>query len=359
MKTQRPASRCPWNSGWRAFSFPRAYFSGKRSQAYDLQTCPSGCGVGEKALYLNSFYIDRRYYITYPAVTRVFKRVAMSQGGFSQKGIFASIPYLVVEYDGGKQKQCNFKYEEQVDQMLDCIGRAHPEIKLVSAAAEARLAQREAELAARKKPELSHEAQRTIRTLQDAAAYLDQKPALTDELSKAARRKRAYLCSKPSYRWVALAITVLGLLSLLYGIVTLVQGTGSFGIYFALFGIAAIFMFSGVSVLPTARNNKNAIMARADRAKEEMAGYLKGYRGEFPLPARYAHPIVLRRMVRVIEEGRAARVTRWWPSRPCSSTRTTSNKKQRPFSLLRRGEGRCAAFRTCRRRRRRDRPLPP
>ena len=252
--------------------------------------------------------VDRRYYITYPAVTRVFKRVAMSQGGFSQKGIFASIPYLVVEYDGGKQKQCNFKYEEQVDQMLDCIGRAHPEIKLVSAAAEARLAQREAELAARKKPELSHEAQRAIRTLQDAAAYLDQKPALTDELSKAARRKRAYLCSKPSYRWVALAITVLGLLSLLYGIVTLVQGTGSFGIYFALFGIAAIFMFSGVSVLPTARNNKNAIMARADRAKEEMAGYLKGYRGEFPLPARYAHPIVLRRMVRVIEEGRAARV---------------------------------------------------
>ena len=44
----------------------------------------------------------------------------------------------MVEYDGGRQKQCNFKYEEQVDQMLDCIGRAHPEIKLVSAAAEAR-----------------------------------------------------------------------------------------------------------------------------------------------------------------------------------------------------------------------------
>ena len=65
-------------------------------------------------------------------------------------------------------------------------------------------------------------------------------------------------------------------------------------------------MFSGVSVLPTARNNKNAIMARADRAKADMEGYLKGYRGAFPLPARYAHPIVLKRMVRAIEEGRAA-----------------------------------------------------
>ncbi len=278
--------------------------------AADKKNCKKfgPCGVGEKALYLNSFYIDRRYYIAYPAVTRVFKRVAMSQGGFSQKGIFASIPYLVVEYDGGKQKQCNFKYEEQVDQMLDCIGRAHPGIKLVSAAAEARLAQREAERAARKQPQLTHEAQRSIRALQDAAAYLEQKPALTEELSKAARRKRAYQCSKPSYRWVALAITVLGLISLLYGVYTLLQGTGSFGIYFALFGIAAIFMFSGVSVLPTARNNKNAIMARADRAKADMEGYLKGYRGAFPLPARYAHPIVLKRMVRAIEEGRAASV---------------------------------------------------
>ena len=232
----------------------------------------------------------------------------MSQGGFSQKGIFASIPYLVVEYDGGRQKQCNFKYEEQVDQMLDCIGRAHPEIKLVSAAAEERLAQREREQAARKKPELSHEAQRSIRALQDAAAYLDQKPELAQELSKAARRKRSYQCSKPSYRWVALAITVLGLASLLFGIATILQGTGSFGIYFALFGLAAIFMFSGVSVLPTARNNKKAIMERADKAQQDMAGYLKGYGGAFPLPARYAHPIVLKRMQRVIEEGRAERI---------------------------------------------------
>ena len=34
------------------------------------------CGAGKKALYLNSFYIDRMYYIPYGAITRVFKRVA-------------------------------------------------------------------------------------------------------------------------------------------------------------------------------------------------------------------------------------------------------------------------------------------
>ena len=69
------------------------------------------CGVGKKALYLNSFYIDRRYYLPYGSISRVFKRVAMSSGGFTGKGMFASMAYLVVEYDGGKQKQCNFKDE--------------------------------------------------------------------------------------------------------------------------------------------------------------------------------------------------------------------------------------------------------
>ena len=28
------------------------------------------CGVGKKALYLNSFYIDRRYYLPYGSITR-------------------------------------------------------------------------------------------------------------------------------------------------------------------------------------------------------------------------------------------------------------------------------------------------
>ena len=262
------------------------------------------CGVGKKALYLNSFYLDRRYYITYPAITRVFKRVAMSQGGFSGKGMFASIPYLVVQYDGGKEKQCNFKYEEQVDQLLACLKKEHPEIKRVSAAGEQRLAQREQERAARKKPVLTPSAQKTVRALEEAVQYLEKKPELSTELSQSAKRKRAYHCSKPSYRWVALAITVLGLIALVFGAAMVLNGRGSFGVYFALFGLAAIFMFSGASVLPTAQNNKKVVMGRADRALKAMEDYLRSYPG-FPVPARYAHPVVLRRMIRAVEEGRA------------------------------------------------------
>lgn len=48
----------------------------------------------------------------------------MSSGGFSGKGVFASMAYLVVEYDGGKQKQCNFKDERDVDACWKCLPRS-------------------------------------------------------------------------------------------------------------------------------------------------------------------------------------------------------------------------------------------
>lgn len=265
------------------------------------------CGVGKKALYLNSFYIDRKYYIPYSGISRVFKRIAMSKGGFSHKGIFASIPYLVVEYDNGKEKQCTFKREEQIDQLITYLKCEHPEIKYVSAAVEKRLKKKEQERAARRKVTLSAQAQESLQTLQDAKAYLEQKPELGLELSLSARKKRVFLCTSPSYRWVALAITLLGLASLLYGIFSLVYHRG-FAVYFLLFGFAAIFMFAGLSVLPTARNNKNAVMKRVQKAQDAMRRYLEG-KPDFPLPVYYAHPIVLGRMCRVIEEGRSSTIS--------------------------------------------------
>lgn len=261
------------------------------------------CGVGKKAIYLNSFLLDRRYYIPFASVQRVYKRLAMSKGGFTGKGLFATLPYLVVEYDNGKEKQCNFKYEEQVDQLLTTLEKEHLGIKLVSAAAEKRLAERKRALAARKKPNLSPQAQKSIQALRNAADYLEKKPELALELSQSARQKRAQLRSNPSYRWVALAITLLGMAALIYGIY-LFTHHGGFAIHFTLFGLAAIFMFSGASVLPTARNNRKAIMNRALQPQKAMEGYISFY-PDFPLPACYAHPTVLKRMQRAIEEGRA------------------------------------------------------
>ena len=264
------------------------------------------CGVGKKALYLNSFYIDRRYYLPYGSITRVFKRVAMSSGGFSGKGVFASMAYLVVEYDGGKQKQCNFKDERDVDALLELLAKQQPQIRLLSAAGEQALQKKAEEKAARKLPELSDDAKHTVTVLRRAKEYLDAKPELSNELSAAQRRKRAQLKSKPVYRYVALAIFLLGTAAAAYGLYAVFTHTGSYGVYFALFGFAAIFLFSSYNMLPTAHNNNNAIMKRADQADAAMAEYVKHYpNGSFPVPSCYAHPIVLKRMIDAVEEGQA------------------------------------------------------
>ena len=267
------------------------------------------CGVGKKALYLNSFYIDRRYYLPYGSISRVFKRVAMSSGGFTGKGMFASMAYLVVEYDGGKQKQCNFKDERDVDKLLEVLAKEQPQIPLLSEAGEQALQKKEAEKAARKLPELTDEAKHSVTVLRKAKEYLEEKPELAEELSAAERRKRAQLQSKPVYRYVALAIFVFGIVSAAYGLYAVTNHVGNYGIYFALFGFAAIFLFSSYNMLPTARNNNNAIMKRADKAEAAMAEYVKHYpNGAFPVPSCYAHPIVLTQMMEAVEEGRAVTV---------------------------------------------------
>ena len=267
------------------------------------------CGVGKKALYLNSFYIDRRYYLPYSSITRVFKRVAMSSGGFTGKGMFASMAYLVVEYDGGKQKQCNFKDERDVDALLEVLAKEQPQIHLLSASGEQALQKKAEEKAARKLPELSDDAKHTVTVLRKAKEYLEEKPAVSDELSAAERRKRAQLQSKPVYRYVALAIFVFGIAAAAYGLYAVFTHTGSYGVYFALFGFAAIFLFSSYNMLPTAHNNNNSIMKRADKAEAAAAEYVKHYpHGAFPVPSYYAHPTVLKQMIDAVEEGRAVTV---------------------------------------------------
>ena len=178
--------------------------------AADKKSCKrfGPCGVGKEALFLNSYFIDRRYYVAFSSVRRVFKRVAMSQGGFSGKGVFGAIPYLVVQYDGGREKQCTFKREEDVDAMLAYIGEVHPEIPTLSVGGEQRLEQKAKEEAARYLSELTSDAQSAKEELEKAQKFLSGYPELTEQLSKAARAKRVNQHTNPAYRWVALAIVL-------------------------------------------------------------------------------------------------------------------------------------------------------
>ncbi len=96
---------------------------------------------------------------------------------------------------------------------------------------------------------------------------------------------------------------LLGILASLYGLWAVVTRAG-YGIYFTLFGLAAVFLFAGANVLPTGKNNRAYVDRRWREACEAMEHHLHGYSG-FPLPARYAHPVVLTRMIRAIEDARA------------------------------------------------------
>ena len=271
--------------------------------AADRKSCRrfGPCGVGEKARYLNDLLIDRHFYVAFGSVRRVFKRVAMSQGGFSGKGAFGSIPYLVVQYDDGQEKQCTFKREEDVDELLAYLGQVHPEIPRLSVGGEQRLAKKAQQEASRYLKELTPQAQSAREELERARKFLSGYPELTAQLAAAAKAKRINEHTNPAYRWVALAIVLAGAAALVYGIISW-RGGSDFGVYFALFGFAAVFFFSGAHVLPTAKNNRRAVERAWDEAQAAMANVLPE---DFPLPARYAHPIVLDRMIRILREGRA------------------------------------------------------
>lgn len=262
------------------------------------------CGVGEKAVYLNSFYIDRKYYIPISSIQRIFKRIAMSKGGFTGKGVFGTLSYLVVVYENGKEKQCNFKHEEDVDRLLAYIEEKFPDIPVHSLAAEQKLAEKKRWLEEKKREKkVSEETKVNLSKLEQAEKYLKNQSDLYMNLSLAAKKKRTYDRSNPTYKWVALAIVIMGAAAFIYGIYALTTHAG-FGMYFLLFGLAAIFLFAGANVLPTSKNNRKYIENQLSGAIEQMEEYIKKY-PEFPIPAHYAHPIVLQRMQEIMREERA------------------------------------------------------
>ena len=257
------------------------------------------CAVGKKALYLNDFGRKRNCYVPITAVQRVFKRVAGS--GPANEGVFSSVAYLVVVYDGGKEKQCLFKRENDLDSMMEYIGKMFPQIPLVHAKAEAIIAKKEAEKAAKLRVELSREEENQIKRLELAKDFLEKRSDLTEELVYAAKAKRQSESASASYRWWALAIVLVGAALGIYGIYAFVADL-KFASYFMIFGLAVILLFG--RLLPTKRNSKAFTDERWKKACEAIEKHIKGY-GTFPVPARYAHPVTLTRMARVIREGRA------------------------------------------------------
>ncbi len=266
------------------------------------------CGIGKEAIYLNNFYLDRVYYVKYSDIKRVYKRVAMTRGGYSGKGTFGSMAYLVVEIEGGREKACKFKYEFEVDNFMKRLKEIAPNIPQLSREGERRLAEAQAEEEKRYVKNLSAKAKESISSLERAKAYLESDGSRSGELSRSARQKRIVDGIHPSYKAVAMVIFALGIAGIGFGIYAYMVKMG-FAIYFVIFGFAAVFLMMSSNILPSGRNSRKSAEAAWESARNNMKSYIAGYDDDgegFPIPSQYAHPSTLTRMIRTIREGRAA-----------------------------------------------------
>ena len=270
----------------------------------DKQNCRKfgPCGVGQLALYLGGRFIDRRYYIPWKEVKRIFKRVAMSSGGFTGKGMFGSMAFLVVQF-GSEEKECPFKFEADVDRLLACVEQEHPNIPTHSVKAQNKLAKAEAAEEARYLKELSPEASSAVEALTTDRGFLELRPSLCDAMTNSARQKRVVDNISPTHRVVGALLTVLGAAAVLYGLYGLIAHLPS-AMYFILGGGAAFFTALSSNTAPNKWSSKKYAQAQWEEAVEDMRVYLKG-RPSFSIPPQYAHPVVLTRMIRVLREGRA------------------------------------------------------
>ena len=196
------------------------------------------CGVGKQALYLGGRFLDRRFYLPWKEIKRVFKRVAMSKGGFSGKGVFGSLPFLVVQFGSGQEKECPFKLEADVDRLLAAVEQEHPNIPTHSVKAANRLARAEAAEEASYLKDLSPEASAAVDALRGDRDFLALHPSLSEALTASARQKRITDNLNPAYVVAGAVLGVLGALAVLWGLYGLLTHS-PYSMYFIIGGGAS------------------------------------------------------------------------------------------------------------------------
>ena len=254
-------------------------------------------GLGKKAVYLG------RTYIPYTCIERIYKRVAISKGGFTGKGIFASLPYLVVETREGKTHVRRFKFEHEVDAVLLHMKETHPQIPRHSLIAEKKLLEEAMEEEKRFLKELSPEATSAVERLREAQRRLEEKPVYASNLSETAKTQRMIRRTNPFYRPLQAGLIVAAVITFLLGLYTWKKGA-DWTTYFILMAFSAILIRISVRVSPAGKDNK----LRAEKEFSDAIQAMKDFLGQDAIcgvPARYAHPATLERMIRIIREGRA------------------------------------------------------
>ena len=274
--------------------------------AADRKSCRriGSCGIGEAALYLGGLVFERSWYAPFSDIERVFKRMKVGRGGFTGRGLFTgSLVSVVVRCRGGEERQCGFRLAREADRFLEELGRVRPDLPLRTAESEQALREAKAAEAALYAGEISVGAKVLCRDLEQAKRRLeDEVPALCRRLAEAARRLRAADAARPGGRVFPLAVLTFAAFLIAAGLTALSSGHPSWP-YLLLFGAAFALMLWTSGALRDPRRSRPAALKTWEEAEAAMAGYLAD--DPFPLPPRYAHPLVLARMIRVARQGRA------------------------------------------------------
>ena len=171
---------------------------GREELAADRKSCKRfGLAAWAKGPLSQQFFIDRRYYVALSSVRRVFKRVAMSKGGFTGKGAFGPSPTWWWSTTAAKSSAIS-STREDVDNLLAYLSKLCPDLPLQSRKVEQHMAQQRAENARRYLKELTPQAQAERERLEQARTFLEDHTNLTRRLSQAAKAKRSTTAPTPA-----------------------------------------------------------------------------------------------------------------------------------------------------------------
>ena len=170
----------------------------------------------------------------------------------------------------------------------------------MSKRAEESLRKEEEEEKAKLLPKLSEEAEKAVSEIEEADRLLREREELCKNLAVRAKQERMVQNTNPYYGHFALLLFFGGLLCLLSAGIFYKNGDQSHAI--VLFGFFLMLFLVGFRVRPTGRQNKEEVEREYEESIRKMKDSLPE---DFPIPARYAHPVCLLWMKQNILEGKA------------------------------------------------------
>jgi hypothetical protein len=155
----------------------------------------------------------------------------------------------------------------------------------------------------REKKVLSATADAAVRSLEADLAFLEEHPEIWERLRRTVREKRRIDHIPASFRAVMGTIALTGAAGAFWGLYSLFSGR-DYGLWGILFGAAFLFYAASSRILPLGADRPSAAGAAWTEAVRSARESLSSNE-DFFLPAQYADPVVIRRMLRVLKSGRA------------------------------------------------------